>query len=185
MSEADYAMCMSSLGLLEGEVIKLQYVCLRPVVEDSFWMGPQTVNKVGLLVFSNDNMFYMQKEKSGDFTQAVRVPLESISGVVTGGSLIHHLRIMVGMSGTTQTHEFILVPFVPPEGGDYLKGQAAVVRARTNVMKTLTESRENKKRLAQEALSKGSQPSFIFCKFCGNRNKSDSVKCSSCGAPIA
>ena len=167
---------MKNLGLLEGEEIKLQYVCLRPVVENTFLAGPQTLNKFGLLVFSNDNMLYMQKEQGSDFTQAIRVPLENISGVVTGGTLIHHLRITVGVSGNTQTHEFIF--------GGRREGQQAVIGARMDIMKTLTEARETKKRLAQEALSKGVQPSFVFCKFCGTRNKSDSVKCSSCGAPI-
>lgn len=184
MSEADYAACVKNLGLLEGEEIRLQYRCLRNVVENTTLWGPQEVVHSGLLVFSNDNMTFMQKEKNGDYTQAVRVPLESISGVVTGGTVIHHIRITVGVSGNLQIHKFVMSPFIPPEGGPELKGAEAAVRARTDILRSLTEAREEKKRLAQEAVSKGVQPSFVFCKFCGTRNKSDSVKCSSCGAPI-
>jgi len=178
MKDSEYESCINNLGLLEGEEIKLQYVCFRHIISPpSFWDGKQKIeSKKGLLVFTNDNMIFMQQEGawSSNYAQALRIPLEQISGVVSGGTLIPHIRILVGVGGASEQHEFVTFQSV-------LK---PIHEVRADIEKLLKEVRQEKKRLAQEALAKGTVPTMIFCKFCGTRNKADQSHCSNCGAPL-
>jgi hypothetical protein len=180
MKDSEYQACIDSLGLLEGEQTKLQYVCYRQMTSPpSFWDGKQkSESKKGLLVLTNDNLIFMQQEGawSSNYAQALRIPLEHISGVVSGGALIKHIRILVGVSGNPVQHEFI--NFVSTYG------QQQIHEVRADIEKALKETREEKKRLAQEALSRGATPAMIFCKYCGARNKSDQPKCINCGATL-
>jgi len=178
MNDSEYEACVENLGLLEGEQIKLQYVCHRQVISPpSLWDGQRkNESKKGLLVFTNDNMIFMQQEGgwSSDYAQALRIPIEQIIGVVSGGTFIQHIRIQIGGSGASELHEFINFTST--------YGQQQIREVRADIEKLLKESREEKKRLAQEAMSKGTMPTMIFCKFCGARNKSDQTKCANCGA---
>jgi len=174
MSDSDYQACIDGLGLLEGEEIRLQYVCrcvppLRP--------NEARVNLKGLLVFTNDNMIFMEKEGLlvSRYSQRLRIPLEEISGItlkrISGfGSLA--LRIFVGIG--TQSGEYIL---------SGVEGKK-IEQVKEEVQRVVTEVRQEKKRLAQEALVKGTVPKMIFCKFCGTRNKADQSLCVNCGAPL-
>ena len=180
MKESEYGACIYNLGLLEGEELKLQYVCFRQVMRPpSIWDNKQRVeSKKGLLVFTDDNMIFMQQEGawSSNYAQALRIPLEQISGVVSGGTLVKHIRILVGVSGASEQHEFI--NFISTYG------KQNIHEVRADVEKLLKEVREEKKRLAQEALAKGTVPAMVFCRFCGTRNKSDQSHCANCGAPL-
>jgi len=176
MKDSEYEACIDNLGLLEGEEIKLQFVCLRQTVgPPSVWGGSGTSElKKGLLVFTNDNMIFMQKEGKSDYSQALRTPLQEIIGITTGGSFfLKRLRISVGARGSSECHEFI------PSAGQGSHGEI-----RRSIEKLLDEIRQEKKRLAQEALAKGTVPAMIFCRFCGTRNKSDESLCANCGAPL-
>jgi len=163
MSESEYKACIDSLGLLEGEEIRLQYVCFRQVLSPpSLWNGERKIeSKKGLLVFTNDNLIFMQQEGawSSNYAQALRVPLEQISGVVSGGTFIKHVRILVGVSGSSEQHEFI--NFVSTYG------KQDIHEVRGDIDNLLKELRQEKKRLAQEALARGTVPSMIFCRFVG------------------
>jgi len=175
MTDSEYKACIDNLGLLEGEEIKLQYVCLRHTISPpSIWDSKQrTETKKGLLVFTNDNMIFMQQEGrwSSNYAQALRFPLEQISGIVSGGTLFKHIRILVGVSGASEQHEFIY-------------GQQQIHEVRADIEKLLKTAREEKKRLALEAMAKGTIPVMIFCKFCGARNKADQSRCANCGATL-
>ena len=106
MKDSEYSSCVEGLGLLEGEEIKLQYVCLRETLrQGSTFTG--TANK-GLLVFTNDNMIFMQQQGlfSSHYSQALRIPLESISGMEIVGTLIKHIRINIGTSGLSEEQHF-------------------------------------------------------------------------------
>jgi hypothetical protein len=160
-------------GLLEGEEIKLKFNCSRSTISSpSMWDGKsrQQFNK-GMLIFTNDNMIFMQQEGAGNYGQALRFPLESISGLVTGGSLIKHIRIAVGAGGSSEQHEF--VGFTSTQ---------QVQDARAAIESLLKVSREEKKRLAVETMQKGTVPTMVFCRFCGTKNKSDQPNCANCGA---
>ena len=106
--------------------------------------------------------------------QALRVPLEQISGVVSGGTFIPHIRILVGITGTSERHEFTT----------FQSADKPIHEVRADIQRLLKEIRQEKKRLAQEALARGTIPAMIFCKFCGTRNKSDRSDCANCGAPL-
>ncbi|MDH5734092.1 MAG: zinc finger Ran-binding domain-containing protein, partial [Candidatus Bathyarchaeota archaeon] len=170
--------------LLEGEEVRLQYVCFRKVmsppsairkllVDDG---SPQMESKKGLLVFTNDNMIFMQQEGSysSNYAQALRIPLEQISGVVSGGTFIPHIRILVGIGGASEQLEFVTFQSV----------KKPIHAVRADIEKLLRKIRQEKKRIAQEALAKGTVPAMIFCKFCGTRNKSDRSHCANCRAPL-
>jgi hypothetical protein len=180
MKDSEYQFCVSNLGLLEGEEIKLQYVCYRQTISPpSIWDGKsRTESKKGLLVFTNDNMIFMQQEGawSSNYAQALRFPLESISGLVSGGTLVKHIRIVIGVSGSSEQHEFI--NFVSTFG------QQQIQEVRADIEKLLKVAREEKKRLAVEAMTKGTVPTMIFCRFCGARNKADQSNCANCGAVL-
>ncbi|MGA2681495.1 MAG: hypothetical protein ABSF44_06810 [Candidatus Bathyarchaeia archaeon] len=160
--------------MVEGEKIKLKYVCrcvppLKP--------NENRVNLKGLVVFTNDNMIYMEKQSvfSSRYSQRVRLPLEEISGITTkriGGFGVQAVRLYVG--GGTQSGEYHISSV---EGKE-------IEQVEKEIQTALTEARQEKKRLAQEALSKGTVPTMIFCKFCGARNKADSTHCANCGAVL-
>jgi hypothetical protein len=183
MTDEEYQACLSSLGLLEGEQIRLQYVCKKITLNN--FGSPVAIHK-GLLVFTDDNMTFMQQEgtpsffrpdrrKGNDYGQAIRVPIESVSGVVMAGGF---LQISVGVNGITEQHIF---GGFQSETLDRNWGH----QVRNEVERTLKEVREERRRLAQQALSQGTVPSMVFCKFCGVKNKADQPKCSSCGAPLS
>lgn len=177
MKDSEYESCINNLGLLEGETIKLQYVCRKCVWRMSALAGKQEEQKnKGLLVFTNDNMIFMQQEGawSSNYAQALRIPLEHISGVVSGGAVIKNIRISVGVSGASEQHEFA-----------HFFGQQQIHEIRADIEKHLKELREEKKRLALDAMAKGTVPAMIFCKFCGARNKADQSRCVNCGAALA
>lgn len=180
MKDSEYQTCIDGLGLLEGEEIRLQYVCFRKVLSPpSLWNGKQrSETKKGLLVLTSDNMIFMQQEGawSSNYAQALRFPLEQIVGIVSGGTVIKHIRISVGVSGASERHEFI--NFVSTYG------KQTIHEVRRDVEKLLKDARQEKKQLAEEALVKGTVPAMIFCKFCGTRNKSDRSNCANCGAPL-
>lgn len=163
------------VGLLEGEEKKLEYVCFRQIIgPPSMWDGQRSIEqRKGLLIFTNDNMIFMEQQGlwSSNYMQALRIPLEQISGVSCGGVLIKHLRVLVGTAITSEHH------FTRFERQDF----NIIVN---EIEKHLKEVREEKKRLAMEALARGTVPAMIFCKFCGTRNKSDQSFCANCGAPL-
>jgi hypothetical protein len=180
MNENEYHSCINNLGLLEGEEIRLQYVCQRSTFSPpSMWDGKvkQQINK-GLLVFTNDNMIFMQQEGAwcSSYGQALRFPLENISGIVAGGTLIKHIRLMVGISGSTEQHEFI--NFMSTYGNQQIQD------VRADIEKLLKTVREEKKKSAIEAITKGTVPAMVFCKYCGTRNKADRSNCANCGAVL-
>jgi len=177
MKDSEYHACIDNLGLFEGEKIKLQFVCFRQTVgAPSIWNGQRSMeNKKGLLVCTNDNMIFMQQEGawSSNYSQALRIPLEEIRGISGGGTFVKRLRILVGAGGSSEHHEFM--PFA---------GQGSIDEIRRSIEQLLNEVRQEKKRLAQEALAKGTIQQMIFCKFCGTRNKSDQSHCANCGARL-
>jgi hypothetical protein len=112
MSDKEYQACISNLGLLEGEKTRLQIVCRR-YMESPPSAGKQKdrVDKEshkGLLVLTNDNMIFMQQQGawSSDYAQALRIPIEHVSGITSGGTLLKHIRVAVGTTGK-EFHEFI------------------------------------------------------------------------------
>ena len=125
-------------------------------------------------MFTNDNMIFMQQEgwRSKNYGQAIRVPIESISGIVAGGSM----EISVGVNGITEHHIFLTF------WND--SGRIEREQVRAEIESVLKEVREERKRLARQALSQGTVPAMVFCRFCGLKNKSSEPKCSSCGAAL-
>lgn len=167
---------IDNLGLLEGEKTELKYACNRVTISSpSMWDGKSRQElKKGMLVFTNDNMIFMQQEV-GEFAQALRIPLESISGLVSGGSLIKHIKIAVGAGGPSEQHEFANFQSV-------LARQQQIQDVRAEIERHLKTSREEKKLLAVEAMQKGTVPTMVFCRFCGTKNKSNQPNCANCGA---
>lgn len=159
------ASAISNLGLLEGEEIGLQYVCQRSTIgPPSMWDGKsrQQFNK-GLLVFTNDNMIFMQQEgnkTSTSYAQALRVSLENINGLVSGGTLIKHIRIAVGVGGSSEQHEFISFQ-------DEMTRRQQIQDIRAEIENHLKTSREEKKRKAMEAMTKGSVPEMVLARALG------------------
>ncbi len=177
MKDSEYKTCIDNLGLLEGEEIKLQYVSnILPTLKGSHDIG---LPCKGLLVFTNDNMIFMQQEGffSSKYGQRLRIPIENISGVVCkvgiSGPIGGRLDVFVGIGGHTEEHKFVK-----------FKNKQRIEEIRTDILKVLKEVRAKKKRLAQEALAGGILPTMIFCKYCGARNKADQTKCANCGAVL-
>ncbi len=112
MNDSEYQNCIANLGLLEGEKTRLQVVCRRYMESPpSIFRKKEQVQKEshkGLLVFTNDNMIFMQQQGawSSNYAQGLRIPLEHITGITAGGALVKHLRVTVGTTGT-EHHEFI------------------------------------------------------------------------------
>jgi hypothetical protein len=145
MKDAEYATCIDGLGLLEGEEVKRQYVCRKQTLSarSMFDASQRLEERKGLLVFTNQNMIFMQQQGawSSNYSQALRIPLENISGIVTGGTLIQHIRIRVGAGGFSEEHHF-----------DTFQGengfmQVGVVQTEINMV--LKEAREYEKRLKE------------------------------------
>jgi len=179
MKDSEYQSCINGLGLLEGEEVKLHFVVFRQYISQPIGVFTTTTRmeqKKGLLVFTNDNMIFMQQEGawSSKYSQALRIPLENITGLFSEGTLIKHLKISVGNMGFLQQEQFL--PFV---------GQGNIDEIRLSIERLLREVRQEKKRLAQEAMSKGTVPAMIFCKYCGTRNKADQSRCANCAAVLS
>lgn len=176
MNESEYRSCLSNLGLLEGENVRLQYVCLRHVMSPpSVWRKePRIESNKGLLVFTGDNMIFMQQEGawSSNYSQALRMPLEQITGIVSGGTMISHIRITIG----PETHEFINFKST--------YGTKNIHEVRGEIEKHLKDVREERKRIAQQTLAGSVAPQVIFCKYCGARNKTDQSRCGNCSAVL-
>jgi hypothetical protein len=81
----------------------------------------------------------MQQEGSFslDYAQALRIPIESIAGLVTGGTLVKHIRFTVGVAGASQQREFSLFQ------GTQIENDIFAVRA--EIERHLKQARENKK----------------------------------------
>ncbi len=178
MRDSEYESCISNLGLLEGEKVRLEYVCNRSAVAPpSVWRDESQVDlKKGLLVFTNDNMIFMQQEGrwSSNYAQAIRIPLEQVIGIVSGGKLIKHLRTTVGATGSQQ-HEFREFRAVTHRNKD-------IHGIRNEIELLLMDVREERKREAQQAASGEMAPKMVFCKYCGARNRVDQSKCTNCSA---
>jgi len=175
MKNSEYQACIDGLGLLEGEEIRLHYVgrCVPPVRPNEV-----RTNLKGLLVFTNDNMIFMEKEGFlvSRYNQRLRIPLEEVTGITlkrSGLVGVLALRIFVGIG--TQSGEYIM---------SGIEGKK-IEQVKEEVQKLVAEVRQEKRRLAQEALVRGTVPQMIFCKFCGTRNKSDKSHCANCRAPLA
>ena len=109
MKDSEYSSCVEGLGLLEGEEIKLQYVCLRETLrQGSTSTGTSQTSNKGLLVFTNNKMIFMQQLGlfSSNYSQALRIPLENINGTEIGGTLIKHIGIKVGISSISEELHF-------------------------------------------------------------------------------
>jgi len=168
ISDKDYQKCVGNLGTLEGETIRLEYVCnyttwVKSALADS---GQKPENHKGLLVLTNDNLIYMQKEGvfNARYGQALHLPLERILGTYIGGTLIKHLKIK------TDIEELRFGLFK----------NAKVQEAREAIEKLLKTAREEKKKIALEARDQGKMPAMIFCKYCGARNKATETHCKNC-----
>jgi hypothetical protein len=175
MTDLEYQSCINTLGLLEGEKLLLQYTVFRETFSTDIFGKPTTDSRKGLLVFTNDNMIFMQQEGawSTDYSQALRIPLEEISGVDSTGTIFKKLRIAVGVSGHIDYHIFMI-----------FAGQGTPVEIRASIDKILKQVRQERKRIAQEALAKETTPVMIFCRYCGARNRADQSNCANCGAVL-
>lgn len=184
MKESEYKSCTDALGLLEGEDKRLQYVCFRGIVSVGWDGKPQKKEHKGLLVFTNDNMIFMQQVgfRGTDYTQALRFPLEQIAGISFGkGLILQHIVVTVGTTGMSQMHQFTIWKGCE-EHSDGIDDARIIVQ---KIQDHLKRVREEKRRLAQESLVKGTVPTMIFCRYCGARNKADQAKCINCGALLA
>src|SRR2546422_8623453 len=120
MNDEENPAHIASLGLLAGEQVKLQLPCSRKEILPSVisQSGIQASWHKGVLVVTNDNMIFMQKEGEGsgsDYSQALRIPLENVVGVTAGkGLILHHIRFVLASS---ETHEFIVLRKVMKEYG--------------------------------------------------------------------
>ncbi len=177
IDEKEYRMAIQNLGLLEGEKIILQYVCVREFTQPASLFNQAEVDvKRGLLVFTNDNLIFMQRDGvfNISYSQALRVPLEQIIGISSGGFLMKKIQF-------TLNNNPVLIIFV-----NFMSTYDVqeIHEVRADIERHLTNVRQEKKRLAQEALTKGTLPAMIFCRYCGTRNKADESKCVSCGAKL-
>ncbi len=176
MNESEYQSCAAGLGLLEGEKVRLEYVCFRQVMSppSNFSKEPRIESKKGLLAFTNDNMIFMQQEGawSSNYGQALRMPLEQITGIVSGGTMISHIRITIG----PETHEFINFKST--------YGTKNIHEVRSEIEKHLKDVREERKRIAQQTATGNMTSQVTFCKYCGARNKADESRCVNCSAVL-
>jgi len=181
MKESEYKTCIDGLGLLQGEEVKLHYVCFRDIVTTGWDGKPKKEQKKGLLVLTNDNLIFMQQDGawSSNYSQALRIPLEQIVGISCGGHIIKNISFEVG-SGASQTHTFAIWKGCE-EHSDIIDDAQLILQKIQNLLNVV---REEKKRLAQEALAKGTLPAMIFCKYCGARNKAGQSHCANCGAVL-
>lgn len=142
MKDSEYTACIDGLGLLEGEEIKSQYVCRKQTLSarSVFDASQRIEEKKGLLIFTNQNMIFMQQQGSwsSTYSQALRIPLENISGMVIGGTFLKQIRIRVGTGGYPEEHQFTEVFW-----GKNGMVQVGVVQIEINMI--LKEARENQK----------------------------------------
>lgn len=173
LTDEEHNAAMDELGLLEGEEKKLEYSCYRQSIGPiSLWDGQRAIEqRKGLLVFTNDNMIFMEQQGSWSSTymQALRVPLEQITGISSGGLLIKNLRILT----VTSEHHFANFEL-------NLDFNSVVAE----MQKHLKEVREERKRITKDARLIGGMNTTVFCRHCGTRNKFDESFCANCGAPL-
>jgi len=174
MTDKEYKTCINNMGLLGEETIKLQYVCRKSSWRMSSVTGKQEeyLNK-GLLVFTNENLIFMQQDGafSSNYSQALRIPIEQIVGIFTGGAILKHVVIKT----THEEHKF---------GYFNIGKNPPIHQIRADIEELLKTVRAERKRSAQESLTKGTVPAMIFCKYCGARNKADQSRCANCGAVL-
>lgn len=181
MKDSEFQACMDGLGLLQGEEIYLKHVCFRELVSTSWDGKPRKNTKKGLLVFTDDNMIFMEQSGawSSNYTQALRIPLEQIIGISCGGMIVKSLDITVS-SGGTHVHKFSV--WQDCQESSSPKDNALALTEKIQIL--LQSVRNERKKIAQEALNKGTVPTMIFCRYCGTRNKSDASFCINCKAPL-
>ncbi len=175
IEEKEYQMAIQNLGLLEGERIILQYVCVREFTQPASLFNEAEVDvKRGLLIFTNDNLIFMQRDGvfNISYSQALRIPLEQIIGISSGGFLVKKIQFTLNSNPVPIIFVNFMSTFEIQE----------IHEVRADIERHLTNVRQEKKRLAQEALTKGTLPAMFFCRYCGTRNKADESKCVSCGA---
>ena len=179
LNKKQYDACTQNLGLLEGEEIRLEYHCYRREKYHSFSLGSEQEKPYrGLLVFTNNNMIFMDVVKRGllgrDYgaAQSIRVPLEQIIGISTGGTMIKHLKVR------TQSQEFKFEHV-------FRKGKRTKINdVVADVQSLLKEVREEKKKISEQVLAGTLIPKVVYCKFCGAKNKADASFCANCNAPL-
>jgi ribosomal protein L40E len=184
MKESEYKSCIDALGLLEGEEKRLQHVCYRGIVAVGWDGKPQKKEYKGLLVFTNDNMIFMQQVgfRSDSYTQALRIPLEQIAGMSYGkGLVLQHIIVSVGTAGVSQTHQFTIWKGCEEHSGGIDDAKLITQKIQDH----LKSIREEKRKIAEQAIAKGTLPTMVFCRYCGARNKSEQTKCVNCGALLS
>jgi len=180
LKDNEYQSCINGLGLLQGEQLILKYICFREI-QTILFGKPNIDRKKGLLVFTNDNLIFMQLQGNSS-SQALRMPLEQIRGVSSLGrrGFLNWSNICFEVdSGITHTFD---IWKACEENSDGIDNVQVITE---KIQKLLNDTRAEKKRLAKEALAKGAMPAMIFCKFCGARNKADETHCNNCNAPLS
>jgi hypothetical protein len=179
MNDSEYKACAQGIGLLEGEELRLQYVCYREILATTWDGKPKKEQKKGLLVLTNDNLIFMQQQGawSSNYSQSLRIPLEQIVGLSCGGHIIKHITFEVGV-GASQPYTFGIWKGCEEHSEGIDEAQIIMEKIQT----LLNNTRAEKKRIAQKALLTHVLPAMIFCRYCGARNKADQTKCSNCGA---
>lgn len=177
LNKKQYEACIQNLGLLEGEEVRLHYHCYRREKYYSYTLGSkQEKPYLGLLVFTNDNMIFMDVVKHGVFSrnysasQSIRVPLEQITGLSTGGTMIKHLKVH------TADQEFKF-EYVWREGK-----RTPIHDVVSEIQDLLKKARDEKKKVAEQVLAGTLAPKFVYCKYCGAKNKADASLCVNCNA---
>jgi signal transduction histidine kinase len=197
MRDSDYTSCISGLGLLDNEEIKIQYLCLRQTLraKSAFVAGQQMEVKNGLLVFTNENMIFMQQEGyfTSNYSQALRIPLENISGMVVGGTLLKHIRVNIGTSGYSQEEHF--------QGLRDSNGLVIMEVVKQNIESVLKNAREEQKKKSEhvqiildfsslkDVMSKGGLVMTTYkCPNCNGMvdipEAGKILMCQYCGTPI-
>ena len=82
-----------------------------------------------------------------------------------GGYFIKNIQFTVG-SNASQLYKFEVIPGCVENTGR----MDNVHLIAKKIQKLLNSVRAERKRIAQEALSKGTVPKMIFCKYCGAKN---------------
>lgn len=179
--DKEYKACIDGLGLLDGEEVKLQYVCHRELVSTGWDGKPKKSQKKGLLVVSNDNLIFMEQSGawSSNYSQALRIPLEQIIGISSSrGFVIKSITFTTGPNAVP--HKFNVWKGCR-ENTDEIDDVQIIVKKIQNLLKMV---REEKMKIAQQSLANGVPPPMIFCRYCGTRNKSDDSFCVNCKAPM-
>lgn len=137
MNDSEYQSCIDNLNLLEGESLLLEYTVYRETFSTDIFGKQTRDSRKGLLVFSSDNLIFMQQEGawSDDYSQALRIPLEQISGVDNTGTFIKKLRIAINGGGNTDYHIFLV-----------FANQGSPAEIRGSIDKVLKDVRQERKK---------------------------------------